>query len=519
MKAGRLSEAEAIYRQLLEEQPEHHEALFNMAVILSHQKKYDEALACCRKVIALTPNMAVAHNNLGNIYLEKKDFANALATFRHGLTLCKGSVELHNNLANVLKELGEFDEALENYQKALKLQPRNAVVLSNMGEIYRSLNRLDEALAHYRKAIAIDPDFGQAQWNLSMTQFTLGDYAAGFPWYEKRFDPDRKEEFASLWPLAMKFVGKPRWKGEDLQGKTLAIWTEQGLGDSLMMMRYLPLLSQKGAGAVIVYCGPELVKLMLTRTGLVVDNRTEMRLDSFDVHCPIMSLPYAFGTTLETIPRNTPYLEAPAALAEKWGRQLAQFDGLKIGLAWAGNKEMKKDHLRSIALERLAPLMALRGVQFVSLQKGEAARQLKQTDWQVLDWMEACHDLMETAALIDRLDLVISVDSAIAHLAGALGKPVWLLNRFESEWRWMMERADSPWYPSMRIFRQPARHDWDSVIEAVTSELEKLIPLQSREAAGMSKQHWEKQAAKTNQALHIGKRKGFFSGLFGKADG
>jgi tetratricopeptide (TPR) repeat protein len=513
MKAGRMAEAEAIYRQLLIDEPQHQEALFNMGMILCQQKKYDEAITCCRKVIEQAPDMVMAHNNLGNIYFEQRDLPNALASYRHALELGGRNVELYNNLGNVQRELGEFEEALLNYNKALKLQPRSAAVICNIGEIYRSQNRFDDAIAQYRKALAIDPKFAQAQWNLSMTLFTLGEYAAGFPWYESRFSPDRKDEFASLSLLAQQFANKPRWKGEDLQDKTLLIWTEQGLGDSLMMMRYLPLLKAKGAAAVVVYCGCELVKLMLTKTSLVVDNKTPMQSDLFDVHCPIMSLPYAFGTTLETIPSNIPYLDAPAALTEKWSKQLSKFGGLKVGLAWAGNKDMKKDHLRSIALERLAPLMSLQGVQFVSLQKGEASQQLKEGGWRVLDWMDASGDLMDTAALIENLDLIISVDSAIAHLAGALGKPVWLLNRFESEWRWMMEREDSPWYPSMRIFRQPARHDWDGVIDVVRGELAKLIPAQ---AAVMSEQDWKKQVEKANQAFGIGEKAGLFSKLFGK---
>jgi tetratricopeptide (TPR) repeat protein len=516
LKAGRIAEAEAMYRQLLAAEPEHHEALFNMATILCQQKKYDEAIACCRKVIDKTPDMVMAHNNLGNIYFEQKDLVNALASYRHALELGGRNVELYNNVGNVLKEQGEFDEALANYNKALKLQPRSAAVISNIGEIYRSLNRFDDAIAQYRKALAIESKFAQAQWNLSMSLFTLGDYKAGFPWYEKRFDADRKDEFAALAAMAQQFSAKPRWQGENLQDKTLLIWAEQGLGDSVMMMRYLSLLREKGAGAVVVYCERELVKLMLTKTSLVIDNQTPVRAELFDVHCPMMSLPYAFGTTLETIPQRVPYLQVPAAMTEKWSKQLSKFNGLKVGLAWAGNQDMKKDHLRSIALERLAPLMALPGVQFVSLQKGEASRQLKDTNWRVLDWMDACEDLMDTAALIESLDVVISVDSVVAHLAGALGKPVWLLNRFESEWRWMMERVDSPWYPRMRIFRQAARHDWDGVIEAVKVELGKLLPAGTGGAAAMQEPDWRKQAAKADQALNIGEKTGFFGKLFAR---
>jgi len=516
MQAGRLQEAEAIYRQLLAEHPAHHEAMFNMGILLNHQRNFDDAIGYLRKVLELTPDMVEAHVNLGNVYHQKKDFPAALACFRQALSLRPRSFESHNNVGNVLKEQGDFAGALNSYQKALALKPGSAIVFNNIGETYRSMGRTEEATTHFRKALAVKPDFAQAQWNLSLVFLLAGDFANGLPLYEKRLVPEvlRQSGATGADTLAGRFSSKPRWKGESLQGKTLVVWTEQGYGDNLMMMRYLPLLKEKGAASVIIYCHQKLMKIMLTQIKLVVDQTTPLALDNFDVQCPMMSLPYVFGTTLESIPRTIPYLGAPAASSAKWRSQLEKFNGMKVGLAWAGGKDLQKDALRSIALRQFAPLVALDGVQYVSLQKDEAAQQLKQQDWRILDWMEACDDFLDTAALIDNLDLVITVDTAIAHLAGALGKPVWMLNRLDTDWRWMKDREDSPWYPSMRIFRQTTPHDWSKVIEAVTGELGKLASSKYG-ATKMSASEWEKAVASANQALAVGKKKGIFGKLFG----
>jgi hypothetical protein len=287
-----------------------------------------------------------------------------------------------------------------------------------------------------------------------------------------------------------------------LKGQTLLVWTEQGAGDNFMMMRYLPLLKQKGVGSIIVYCEPSLVKIMLAMTSMIVGKQLGLSKDTFDLQCSTMSLPYLFGTRVESIPASTPYLNLPPAAGRKWGEQLKKFPGLKVGIAWAGSKTMARDRFRSVALELFAPLMAVQGVQFVSLQKDGVAHDLAARDWRILDWMDACEDWCDTAALIASLDLVISVDTGIVHLAGALGKPVWLLNRFESEWRWMIDRKDSPWYPSMRIFRQPEIRDWASVMESVAAELGTLASTRTVETIGGPE--WEKAAHSSRRSLGIG---------------
>jgi tetratricopeptide (TPR) repeat protein len=473
MAAGRFAEAEELYQDLLDDNPKAHEALFHMALLSTLQKDYPAAIAYYRQVLELTPNMIEALNNLGAVYFEQRDLDNALVCFRHALGLQPNSVETHNNIGNVLKDQGKFDEALFCYQKSLRLKPGNASVMSNMGDVLRRLGRHQEAVDTLRKALIIQPHFPEAEWNLALTLFMLGDLEKGFALYEKRLEIAHPEEYAraGIGNILPQLTQKQRWQGEDLQGKRVLIWTEQGIGDNLMMMRYLPLLRQKGAATVIVYCPQMLVKLMQSFDVRVISTQKNIPLDDFDLHCPIMSLPFMFGTRLENIPNAVPYLHVPDPAQKKWAKQLASYAGVKVGLVWAGNHTLKSDYLRSISLQEFAPLMLTEGVQFFSLQKNEAAQQLKNCSWNIVDKMDRCDDLMDTAALIQNLDLVISVDTAVAHLAGALGKPVWLLNRFESEWRWMVGREDSPWYPSLRLFCQPVAHDWRSVLQRVSDEL------------------------------------------------
>jgi hypothetical protein len=240
-----------------------------------------------------------------------------------------------------------------------------------------------------------------------------------------------------------------------------------------MVMRYLSRLKARGFGKVTVYCETTLVRIMQTVAGVdkVVPIEKRGALGTFDCQIPMMSLPLAFDATPETIPAEVPYFAVPAAIREEWATQLAGAGGCRAGLVWAGRKDFPRDDLRSIEWERLSPLLAVRGVTFVSLQKGQAPGPMAEPDRKVLDLMDLCHDLMDTAGLMTQLDLIISVDTSVAHLAGALGKPVWLLNRFESEWRWLLEREDSPWYPTMRIFRQRKSRDWDELLARVASAL------------------------------------------------
>jgi tetratricopeptide (TPR) repeat protein len=483
LQQGRLEAAAELLSAVLRGDPRDHEALFKMALTCNLQGRLDEAKTYYDRVLALTPRMAEANNNLGEIYYRQGLLDQALLCFERARAERPNNAEAHNNAANVLKDQGKFEAALASYRKADTLKPGNAAVLSNLGDVLRRLNRCDEAIGRLRKAIAIKPDLAEAHHNLALVLFMRGDLAAGLPLYERRLDIGQNPHPGAPGEMLAKLSALTRWQGEPLQGRSLLVWTEQGIGDSLMMLRYCALLKSRGAGLTAVCCGPELAGIFLDSVDVVIDTQAQFPAGSFDMHCPIMSLPYVFKTTLDNIPNDVPYLTVSTAARNRWAARFSHFPGPRVGLVWAGNRQLKSDHLRSTTLARYAPLMQLAGVHFFSLQKGEASRELQSFDWPIQDWMHDCGDITDTAALIEHLDLVISVDTAVAHLAGALGKPIWLLNRFESEWRWMLEREDSPWYPSMRIFRQPAVHDWDSVIARVRSELEIFVTAHAPRAA------------------------------------
>jgi len=504
LRSGRLQEAESVYRKILELDSENREALFVTAQLLKSQGKEGEAGIYERRFLALGPTQNDVHIRMGRFLHVLGKYEEAESAYRKAMELGCNSVELYRSMGDVFLDSGNAAEALNHYQKALKLQPGSAPTHAVMAEACRLLNRLDDALLHARKALAIDPSLQFSKETVASILLAQGNYESGWQLKEERFDSANAVQLDQMGiaHLVESFSTKPWWRGEDLKGQTLLVWSEQGAGDNFMMMRYLPLLKQKGAGAVIVYCEASLVKIMLAMTSLVVDKQLALSKDTFDLQCSTMSLPYLFGTRLDSIPASVPYLNLPPAASRKWAEQLKKFPGLKVGIVWAGNKTMSRDRLRSVSLESLAPLMAVPGVQFVSLQKDEATHELAAHGGRILDWMEACDDWSDTAALIASLDLVIGVDTAIVHLAGALGKPVWLLNRFETEWRWLIDREDSPWYPTMRIFRQPEIHDWASAIERVAAELGKLAPTPAVET--ISGAEWDKAAQSARRALGIG---------------
>jgi tetratricopeptide (TPR) repeat protein len=508
LRAGDLPEAETLYQQILKRDPRHRDALFAMWQLQLLQGKDENASTYESRFLALKPGPAELQWRKGRFLHVRANYTEALVCFRQALAMGEKTIEVYQGMGNALLDQGNPGEAIDYYEAALKIQPRNVGIFALLAEAYRGVNRFKEAISYARRALAIDPSLSYSQCTIAWTQLLLGDYKAGLALNEKRFNFPSRELLTGMGilPNMEKFAAKPRWQGEDLQGKTLLVWCEQGLGDNIMMARYLPLLASKGAGSVIVYTQPALVKIMLTLSSQVVDSQYHVSPDVYDLQCSIMSLPYLFGTTMESIPANVPYLQIAEDKSRKWREQLRRFDGIKVGIVWAGNKTQSKDKLRSVTLDSFAPFLDLPGVQFVSLQKDEAANQLEGSKWRILNFMDACNDLFDTAALVSTLDLVISVDTSVVHLAGALGKPVWLLNRFESEWRWMTEREDSPWYPTLRIFSQPALHDWASVMARIADELARKCDAQAGKT--MSQPDWEKAARSAAKALGIGKTQG-----------
>lgn len=469
---GELERAARSYREALALSPDFADALVNMASLHARRGERDEAIACYRRGLALQPNQPAAHSNLGNLLRDAGRREEAAAAYREAIALVPGFGEAHSNLGNVLADEGRVDEAIASYRRALAVRPDFAPGHSNLANALAQKGLIAEAEASLAEALRLDPGSSHARFNYAHLRLLQGDYEAGLPAYEARFgDNALSAGYSTLRKRAALLESYPRWKGEAGAGRRLLAWTEQGLGDSLMMLRYLPLL--RGFGKVVVYCEQELVRLVEHLPGVdsVVPATEGMPLGRFDCHVPIMSLPLAFGTRVGTIPGSVPYLVVPDRLKAEWAARLAAVPKPRVGLLWAGGAALPRDRLRSIRLARLEPLIRARSAGFVSLQKGDKAGQARETGWPIADFMAECRDLMDTAALICALDLVVGVDTAVTHLAGALGKPVFLLNRFESEWRWMLGRADSPWYPSLKIFRQPAPEDWDSVARDVARAL------------------------------------------------
>ena len=467
---GDLNGAERCFRRALELAPGEPSILLNLGRLLREMDKLDEAEACLRRALAAAPGRAATHAALGNVLHAQGRYRDAIASYRAALAIEPRAHETLCDLGNALSEEHALEDAIIAYRDAIAARPDYARAHAHLSTTLLRRHELAAAGAASEEAMRLAPDLPSVRMSRAHLKMMQGDYAAGLPLYEARFQEKAlsSNTYATLQQRAAALAGTPRWQGEDAKGASLLVWSEQGLGDALMMLRYLPLLKARGVSKVALYCEAPLVRLVRTLAEIdeVIPASEAPPAGRFDLHCPMMSLPLAFGSRLETIPGSVPYLRVPPT-----GR-LAGAARPRVGLSWAGNPANPSDKLRSVPLEHLAPLLELADVRFVSLQKEDVQRErLAATGWPVIDRMGECADVLDTAGLIGELDLVIGVDTAVAHLAGALGKPVWLLNRFESEWRWMLEGEKSAWYPTLRILRQPSAGDWESVIARAAREL------------------------------------------------
>jgi len=442
--------------------PNDAEAHLGRALSLRDLKRFDESFVACDRALTLKPDYPEAAVARGNVFHELRAFKEAIKEYDRALAMHPGFAQAYGNRANALVELNCPAEALEDYDRAIAEKPY-ASALVNRGLALNYLDRPDEALDSFDRAIALEPDMPQGHWNKALLCLALGDFERGWDDYEWRW--------RGATELVSRGFAQPQWRGEDLGGKTILLHAEQGFGDSIQFMRYLPMVKAK-AGHVILEVPDSLRPLIgELAEGVTMLTRGDP-LPAFDVHCPLMSLPLAFGTTLASIPASVPYLYAPAGRTEAWRRRLSGTKRPRVGLVWSGRPDHKNDHNRSVALSRLAPLLSVGDATFVSLQ-----REYREADLPTLEKLpilrleSSLSDFADTAAVIGELDLVISVDTAVAHLAGAMGKPLWLLLPRIQDWRWMRGRADSPWYPSARLFRQSQIGDWDGVISAVAREL------------------------------------------------
>ncbi len=462
---GKLPEAEADYGRVLALDPKHLEALNNLGNCLQARRRFDEAESVFRRAIAINPKLAELNNNLGNALQAAKKPDEAIAAFREAIALKPDFPQAHSNLGNMLKAENQLSEAVESYRRALALNPNYIDALNNLANALHAQGLSSEAITTYRRSQELQPAQGDAYFYESLVHLARGDLLEGFAEYEYRW--------ISILRHARRTFAQPIWLGEsDLRGRTILLHAEQGLGDTLQFVRYASLAAERGA-IVLLEVQPALKSLLTGFPGVQSIFARGDPLPAFDLHCPLLSLPHAFRTTLETIPLPGPSLHVPADRAAHWQHRLPPGPSLRIGLMWTGNLHHVNDRNRSVSLEVLRPLLGQGGVEFYSLHKDyrSADERRLATSLGIVDWAEEISDFENTAALISRLDLVISVDTSMAHLAGALGRPVWLLLPLCPDWRWLLQRPDSPWYPGMRLFRQERAGDWTQPIEAVGAAL------------------------------------------------
>jgi Flp pilus assembly protein TadD len=469
-RAGRFPQAEQAYRDAIRLSPSDAVAWSNLGLALEAQRRLPEAEICQQHALRLRPDYADAHNNLGLAQYEQARAAEAENSFRGALRLRPAYPDAMTNLGIAVQSLNRLSEAEACYREALRLGAPPARVMNNLGLLLQELGRPEEAEAACRRALADAPDQPDAMTNLALMLLLRGAYAEGWRLYEARW---RVASMAG----AVRSFDRPLWDGSlPLQSRTVLLHAEQGFGDTLQFCRYAPLVAARGA-RVVLEVPPPLRRLLGCLPGLHAVISTGEKLPAFDLHCPLMSLPLAFGTTLETIPAAGRYLSADPAEVTDWRDRLRAVPHPRVGLVWGGSSRLDQlhavavDQRRSIPLAAFAPLAALSGIAFISLQLGPPAMQVPPPSLVLHDMTGELADFADTAALIEALDLVISVDTAVAHLAAALGRPVWLLNRFDTCWRWLLGRDDSPWYPSLRQFRQPAPGDWATPIAQVVAAL------------------------------------------------
>ena len=470
----RFEEACISFGKVLAISPDHVDTLNNRGRTLLDLWQVDKALMDFRKAIELEPNSVAPLNNCGIALILLRRCEEALTILDRALSISPGLAELFNNKGNALKDLRRFDEALANYDRAIALKPDYAEAHSNRGNCLDEMGRYGEALSSYEDALALQPDHADAHWNTAIHRLRAGDLKTG--WVENEW----RWKIRSLQVKHRSFK-QPLWIGaEPVDGKVLLLHNEQGLGDALQFCRYVPLLAARGARVVLEIDGP-LKELLSGLTGVSHCIAKGETLPDFDFHCPLTSLPLAFDTTLDTIPSAVPYISVGAHAAD-WGTRLHSRNLPRIGLVWSGNPDHNNDRNRSMPLESLLPLLEVEA-QFVSLQKnvrsGDEAVLRERSD--ILHLGPELQSFVDTAALIEQLDLVISVDTSVAHLAGALARPVWILLPFVPDWRWLLDREDSPWYPTARLFRQSQTREWHSVVDEMRRALTKFATaVQSR---------------------------------------
>lgn len=433
----------------------------NLGTALKAQGNLDQAIACYQQALRIDPNDTSAHCNMGTALMSQARLDAAVDSFHRALKLNPRLHVAHSNLGATLQKQEKLDEAAASYRRALDLVPNYAESHNNLGTLLQKQMKCEQAIASYRQAINLVPDYAEARYNLGTALLQTGDFTSGWQEYEFRVKT-----------IPLLELNRPKWDGSSLAGRRILLLAEQGLGDTLQFIRYAPLLKAQG-GHVIVASQPALMELLKWCPGIdeIIEQpkSADSPLPHFDVYLHLISLSGAFGTTLDSIPNQVPYLQPATDLVAQWRHRLGHGDDLKVGIAWQGNRANPRDAIRSHRLAELEQIGKIPGIKLFSLQKGDGREQIQQlagrmsvTDF--TDQMSATNGpFLDLTAMMSSLDLVISADTSIAHLAAALGRPVWLALNHSSDWRWLRDREDSPWYPTMKIFRQPSAGDWRNV--------------------------------------------------------
>jgi Flp pilus assembly protein TadD len=495
-RAGRFSEAEKIYREVLAGQPRNTDALHLLGVLLGQGGQpelavdyigraialrpdvadyhanlgeflralgqLDQSAASFRRAIAIKEDHAWFHNGLGVALAEARRIDDAIAEFRHAVELKGDDAEARNNLAGALLDAGRPVESMAEAGTAIGLEPRMHQAYNHLGRACADQGQFREAIHAYSQAISLKPNYAKAHANLALVYLLLGDYPRGWAEYEWR------TQVPGI--VGRRRFDRPRWNGQDLSGRTILLYPEQGFGDMIQFARFIPQLTAGGA-RVILEAPAELARTFRGVAQIAPEGQPP---PPYDVHCPLLSLGAALGVTAQTIPASIPYLTAEPEWVAAWANRFDPNDRrLRVGLVWAGRRTHSNERNRSMTLAQLAGLGSVAEVAFYSLQKGDGATEAASppAGLKLIDWTSELKDFADTAGLMANLDLIVSVDTSAAHLAGALGKKVWLMLPCVPDWRWGLEREDSPWYPTVRLFRQKSAGQWGEVLDRVRAEL------------------------------------------------
>jgi Flp pilus assembly protein TadD len=498
-QSGKLVEAEAAYRRILSRNPRDPDALHLLGTLAGQGRRPDiavdligkalalrpdepdylgnygeflrlvgraaEAIAALRRSIAIRPGSPFVHNNLGVALATSGRTDEAIREFRQAVSLAPQYADALSNLGISLREKGDLDGAIGYLSRAIELAPANFSAQSNLGTALVDAGRFDEAMSALNRAVDLQNDYAKARWNRGLLKLMLGDFQRGWEEFEWRL---KCREI-----MGDRNFPQPRWTSGSPAGKRLLVCLEQGYGDVFQFLRFIPRIQALGAHPIIE-CPPELLQLLgpnLPGCEIAIEGKP---LPSFDIHVSILSVAGILSSRLDTIPTDIPYMRADANLSRKIAAEMGPRGlGPRVGIAWAGRPTHPNERNRSMKLAQFGPLAAIPNIEFFSLQKGEAAAQAASppTGMHLRDLTAQLPEFADTAALIDNLNLVISVDTAVAHLAAAMGKPVWILLPYVPDWRWMLKRTDSPWYPTVRLFRQPQRGDWAQPLREITRAL------------------------------------------------